>query len=86
MNGRCTHLSSLLLELHLALDVLVVCALLALVQCRGLATIKIFLFAGIKDQQELIVDILFDLRDLIVTHKVEGGLQSFMSVECVAIG
>jgi hypothetical protein len=82
MNGRWTHLSSLLLELHLTLDVLVICSFLALVRCRGLAAVEVFLFASIKDQQELVVDVLFDLRDLIVTHKVEGGLQPFISVVC----
>jgi hypothetical protein len=61
-----THLGPLLLEQHLALDVLVVRA--------GRPAVP---GAVVEHEQELVRDVLLDLDDLVVAHKVErdrGGL------------
>ena len=58
---RETHVDALLLQLHLPLDVFVVCALLPLALVR----------AVVEHEQELVRHLLLYLHRLIVSHEVE---------------
>ena len=70
-NRRSTNVCSPLIERHLPLNILVVRALAAAL-LPGLHIIEVITIIDVQD--ELVRDVLLDLRRLVVAHKVELGV------------